>query len=196
MKQKTIYLTAIIFAAILLFSVIRVIAADQIRPAPQTESRGVGEQIRPANQQNLPTEGNGDYHPSEGSSYSSSVSHAPPVVNTVELNATLNNTDLNTTSNATGTGDFVLNTDSNELSYNIDYSNLSSNETGAELDFPGLNSEDNQTVSYILPLGELKQGILNLAEDAKNLLLNNGAIVKIRSMLFPDGEVSGYIRII
>jgi hypothetical protein len=195
MKQKTIYLTAIIFAAILLISIFGVIADDQIRPAPQTDSRGNGEQIRPANQQSLPSDGNGNYQPSEGSSYSSSQNHEPPVVDTVNLKSELNSTDLNTTSNATGFGNFVLNTTSNELSYDIEYNGLSSNETGAEIDAPGLIL-NNETVSYNLPLGEIKQGIITLAEEAKNFFLNGGALVKIKSMLFPDGEVSGYIKII
>ena len=195
MKQKTIYLTAVFFAAILLFSIIGIMADDQIRPAPQTDSRGVGEQIRPANQQNLPSDGNGNYQPSEGSTYSSSAYHAPPVVDTAKLNATLNSTDLNTTSNATGNASFVLNKTSNTLTYNITYSGLSSNETGAEIDVPGLMI-DNQTVSYQLPLGEIKQGVISFVQDVQSYILNGNALVKIKSILFPDGEVSGYIKLI
>ena len=195
MRQKLIYLTAIIFTAILLFSIIGVIADDQIRPAPQTDSRGVGEQIRPANQQNLPSDGNGNYQPTEGSSYSSSIHKAPPILDTVKLNATLNNTDLNTTSNASGSGDFLLNETDNTLSYNISYSDLSSNETGAEIDVPGIMI-DNQTVSYQLPLGEIKQGVISFVQELQSYILNGNALVKIRSFLFPEGEISGYIRII
>ena len=195
MKSKMIYLAAVFFTALLLFSIIGVIAADQIRPAPQTDSRGDGVQIRPANQGNLPSDGNGGYVPSEGSSYSSSVSHAP-VDNTVKLQAILNSTDLNTTSNTTGNASLTLDTATGDLSYNITYSDLSSNETGAELDVPGL-IVDNQTVSYQLPLGEVKQGIINLANDVKDYILSGGnALIKIKSMLFPEGEMSGYIKII
>jgi hypothetical protein len=195
MKSKMIYLTAVFLTALLLFSIIGVIAAtDQIRPAPQTDSRGDGEQIRPANQQNLPSDGNGGYSPSEGSSYSSKIrSH---VTTNVNLNAVLNNTDLNTTSNATGNASLTLDTATNELSYDITYSGLSSNETAAELDVPGLIVE-NQTVSYQLSLGEVKQGIISLANDVKDYILSGGnALIKIKSLLFPEGEVSGYIKII
>ena len=196
MKSKMIYFVAIFLTALVLFSIIGVMAADQIRPAPQTDSRGNGEQIRPINQQNLPSDGNGGYSPSEGSSYSSSVHHEPPVSNDVKLQATLNSTDLNTTSNATGNASLTLDTTTNELSYDITYSGLSSNETGAELDVPGLIIE-NQTVSYQLSLGEVKQGIISLANDVKDYILSGGnALIKIKSMLFPEGEVSGYIKII
>lgn len=195
MRQKTIYLTAMFFAAMLLFSIIGIIAADQVRPAPQTDSRGTGEQIRPANQQNLPSDGNGGYSPSQGSSYSSSVYHEPPVSDTMKLNSTLNNTDLNTTSNATGKGDFLLNKTANTLSYNITYSGLSSNETGAEITVPGLMI-NNQTVSFPLPLGELKQGVISFVQELQSYILNGNALVKIRSLLFPDGEISSYIKII
>jgi hypothetical protein len=195
MKQKTIYLTALFIAAIVLFSIIGVMADDQIRPAPQTDSRGTGDQIRPANQQTLPTDGNGGYTPSEGSSYSSSEYHAPPVVDTVNMHAELNNTDLNTTSNATGTGQFVLNTTSNTLSYDVTYSNLSSNETGAEITVPGV-IVNNETVSYQLPFGDIKTGVISFLEEVKTFFLNGNALVKIKSLLFPDGEVSGYIKII
>lgn len=192
MRQKTIYLTAVIFSAMLLFTIFGVIADDQIRPAPQTDSRGVGEQIRPANQQNLPSDGNGNYQPSEGSSYSSSVHNEPVINDTVKMKAVLNNTNL---TNATGTGDFLLNKTANTLSYNISYSGLSSNETGAELDVEGLMI-NNQTVSYQLPLGEIKQGVISFVQEVQDYILNGNALVKIKSLLFPDGELSGYIKII
>ncbi len=195
MKQKTIYSTAMILAAMLLLSIIGVIADNQIRPAPQTDSRGTGEQIRPANQQNLPSDGNGGYTPSEGSSYSSSIHQTPPVVDTVKLNATLNGTNINSTSNATGTGDFVLNKTANTLDYNITYIGLSSNETGAEIDVQGLIT-NNQTVSFLLPLGEIKQGVISFVQEVENYILDGNVLVKIKSLLFPDGEISGYIKMI
>lgn len=192
MKQKLIYLTAIFFASILILLIIGVIADDQIRPAPQTESRGVGEQIRPANQQSLPSDGNGNYHPTEGSSYSSSVYVAPPVVNIVKLNATLNGTNINSTSNVTGNASFVLNKTSNTLSYSMEFNNLSSNETSAEITIPGLLIQ-NQTVSYPLQLGNIKNGIITFVQEVENYLLEGKALIRIRSLLFPNGEIGGQI---
>ena len=192
MKQKLIYLTAIFFASIMLLSIVGVIADDQIRPAPQTGSRGVGEQIRPANQQSLPSDGNGNYHPTEGSSYSSSVYVAPPVTDIVKLNATLNGTNINSTSNVTGNSSFVLNKTSNTLSYSIEFNNLSSNETSAEITVPGLLIQ-NQTISYPLQLGNIKNGIISFMQEVESYLLEGKALVKIRSLLFPDGEIGGQI---
>lgn len=170
-------------------------ATEQIRPAPQTESRGEGVQIRPANQQNLPANGNGNYNPTEGSSYSSSVYIAPPVVSTVKLNASLNNNLTNVSTNATGKGNFILNKTANSLSYNITYYNLSSNETGTEIFVPGILI-NNQSVSYSLPIGEIKSGIIFFAKEVKELILNQNSILRIKSLFFPNGEISGEIRII
>ncbi len=195
MRSIKLYLTAIIFIALITFSILGVIADEQIRPAPQTDSRGVGEQIRPANQQSLPSNGNGNYHPTEGSSYSSSVYHAPPVIDTVKLNATLNGTNINSTSNVTGNASFVLNKTSNTLSYSIEFNNLSSNQTGAEITFPGLLVQ-NQTISYQLGLGNIKNGIITIIQEVESYLLEGKALVKIRSLLFPDGEIGGEIKII
>lgn len=191
MNKKLII--TVFFTLMLLFSIIAVIAADQIRPAPQTESRGVGEQIRPANQQNLPSDGNGNYQPTEGSSYSSLIYQA--VNNTLKMRAVLNSNLTNATSNATGTGDFVINKTSNKLSYNITYSNLSSNETGAEIVISNLTM-NNQTVSFPLALGNIKQGVVSFVEEVQSYIINGKALVKIRSLLFPDGEISGQIRVV
>ncbi len=198
MRSIKLYLTAIIFTALITFSILGVIADNQIRPAPQTDSRGVGEQIRPANQQALPSNGNGNYNPSEGSSYSSSVYHAPPVANIVKLNATLNGTNVNSTSNATGNASFVLNKTSNTLNYNLTYDGLSSNATGAEIVIPDLlvNDSNNNTVAYNIQLGNLQSGIISILQNIESYILEGKALVKIRSLLFPAGEISGQIRII
>ncbi len=194
MKLIKLYSTSIIFIAFIIFSIFGAIAIDQIRPAPQTESRGIGEQIRPANQQSLPTEGNGDYHPTEGSSYSSSVYVAPPVSDTVKLKANLNGTNTNATGNVT----FSMNKTSNTLNYNLSYSGLSSNASGAEIVIPDLliNDSNNNTVAYSIQLGNLKSGIITFLQNIENYILEGKALVKIRSLLFPNGEISGQIRII
>jgi len=193
MIQNKLYLISLFFAAILVISIIGVIADDQIRPAPQTESRGIGEQIRPANQQSLPTDGNGGYSPSEGSSYSSS--DKPLSYYDVTMNAELNNAGVNNTSNATGNASFVLNTKENTLNYDIEYSNLSSNETSAEIIVTDVIVND-MPVSYTLSLGEIKRGVISFAKEVESYILEGKALIKIRSLLFPEGEFSGQIRII
>jgi hypothetical protein len=65
----TIVVISILIVLTLMSSVIAY--TEQIKPAPQQDGRGVGEQIRPANQMDLST----GYSPSEGSSYSSSGSN-------------------------------------------------------------------------------------------------------------------------
>lgn len=195
MKSKIISLMIIVFVSMLVFSIIEVISAEQIRPAPQTESRGVNEQIRPANQQNLPSDGNGNYHATEGSSYSSSIYKAPIVSDSVKLTASLNGSNINSTSNAVGNASLVLNKTSNTLSYDLTYSDLNSNESGAEIIIPGLLFENN-TASYSLQLGEIKKGIISFMQEAESYLLEGKALIKIRSLLFPNGEIGGEIKII
>ncbi len=196
MKSKPICLIVVLFTALLLFSIMGITAIEQIRPAPQTESRGVDEQIRPINQQGLPSDGNGNYHPAEGSGYSSSVYTPPPVVSDrVKMKAVLNSNLTNTTSNATGTGNFVVNKTSNTLSYNITYNGLSSNETLSDMSVPGL-VVNNQSVSFPLPSGEIKQGVINYIQNIESYLLEGKLLVKIRSLLFPNGEISGELKII
>lgn len=190
MKYKILLIT--ITLSLILLSIVGIIADDQIRPASQTDSRGVGEQIRPANQQNLPSDGNGNYYSTEGSSYRSSVYVEPPAVTTVKLNATLNGTNLNTTSNVTGNATFVLNKTSNTLSYSIELNNLSSNETFSDISIPGLLIE-NQTVSYPLELGNMKNGVISFINEVENYIIEGKAFVKIRSLFFPDGEIGGKI---
>lgn len=195
MTSKIIYLTTLFFACMLILSIIGMIAAEQIRPAPQTESRGLDEQIRPANQQDLPSNGNGNYNPSEGSSYSSSIQKAPLVSDSVKLTANLNASNINSTSNATGTASFVLNKTSNTMSYNITYTGLSSNETSADITIPGVLIQNN-TVSLPLQLGHVRNGIISFVQEIENYLLNGSALIKIRSLLFPNGEIGAQIRII
>jgi hypothetical protein len=197
-KLKSI-LTAVIFILLITLSIIGVLAQEQIRPAPQTEGRGVGEQIRPANQQSLPSDGNGNYHPSEGSSYSSSEhSSPPPVSDTVRLTSNINGSNINSSSNSTGSASFVLNKTSDTLSFDINYNDFSSNVTGSEIIIPDLmiNNSNNSTVPYSIDLGVLKSGIVSFLEQAKSYILEGKAILKIRSILFPDGEIGGSIRII
>lgn len=171
------------------------IADDQIRPAQQTDSRGVGEQIRPANQQSLPSDGNGGYSPSQGSSYSSGYSSSSPSVDeTVKMKTVLNSTNLSN-SNATGTADILLNKTDNTLTYNITLSGLSSNETSTSITIPWLII-NNQTVSIPLPLGEMKQGVISYISEIESYLLNGNAFLKVRSLLFPEGEIGGEIKII
>lgn len=164
---------------------------EQIKPAAQTDTRGVGEQIRPASQQDLPSNGNGGYVASQGSSYSSSDKPKPS--DSVKFSANLS-ADLNSTSNATGNATFVLNKTSDKMAYNLAYSGLSSNETGAEISIPGLiDSATNQTVAYQL---NEKSGAFVILNAIKDYFINNQALVRIKTILFPGGEISGQIRII
>lgn len=177
---------------LVIFSVFGIIADDQIRPAPQTESRGVGEQIRPANQQSLPSDGNGNYQPTQGSVYSSNIYQAPPVVDIVKLNASLNGVNINSTANSTGNATFVMNKTSNTLTYNISFFGLSSNETSSDISVPGI-LVNNQSISYSLGLGNFKQGVITFLEEVQSYILEGKAIIKIRSLLFPEGELGGQI---
>ncbi len=196
MKSKIAYLIILFVMFVFIFLIVNVIATEQVRPAPQTESRGVGEQIRPANQQGLPSDGNGNYHSSEGSStYSSSIQTTPPVSDSVKLTATLNGSNINSTSNATGFASFALNKTSNTLRFNLTFGNLSSNQSGAEITVPGLLIQNN-TVSYPLQLGQIQNGIISFIQEVESYLLEGKAIIKIRSLLFPNGEIGGQIKII
>ena len=70
MTHKKLLLVSVIVVLISI-TVLSTVMAEQLRPANQIANRGVGVQIRPANQQNLPSTGNGGYIPSQGSKYSS-----------------------------------------------------------------------------------------------------------------------------
>jgi hypothetical protein len=64
---KTLF---VLITMLLVLSVIGTISAsEKITPATTLNNRGVGIQIRPANQMNLPLTGNGGYTPFQGSSY-------------------------------------------------------------------------------------------------------------------------------
>jgi len=187
MKQKTILFIAL-FTSLILFSIINVIADDQIRPAPQTDSRGVGEQIRPANQQNLPSDGNGEYQPTQGSGYSSSKYSSRYDIN---LTTEISNTGVNGSSNATANASFVLNTKKNTMNYTIESSDLSSNETSAEIEI-----NDTTPILYNLPIGEIKKGMISFAKEIEEYILEGKAWIKIKSFLFPNGELIGQIKIV
>lgn len=203
MKQKSNHLIFEFTATILLLFIVGIVCADeQIRPANQMPGRGVGEQIRPANQMNLPEHGN--YNPTQGSDYSSGYSSEDNEGNNhnetenktnsiVNFQAVLNNTNAtNLSSNATGKGLFVLDNRTNTLSYNITYEDLSSNETGAYILGPFV-PELNSTISFALSLGNEKIEALNYPKIIEDYIISGKTYVKILSLLFPEGEISGEI---
>ena len=190
MVQKKVYLILIAFTLLLIGFIMQVViaektnTAEQIRPAPQTESRGVGEQIRPANQQNLPSNGNGGYTPTQGSDYSSSIGNKNVILKS-DIKPVVN------TSNASGAASFILNDDKKTLSYNINYSRLSSNETGSDI---SINEENNTRVLFEFPLGNIKKGILSYVNSIENLLTSGNAYLRIKSLLFSNGELISKIN--
>ncbi|MEM0465659.1 MAG: CHRD domain-containing protein [Candidatus Pacearchaeota archaeon] len=175
---------------------------SDIRPAPQTTDRGVGEQIRPANQIDLQK----DFKPSEGSDYSSGIDGQqnakismyvvlnPQSKTEFVLNETTNETEeVIVTSDASGSGSFVLDELANSLSFNISYQGLSSNETSATI-----NRIFNNTVEtlYVLPLGQKKIGIWTYDQCLELDIKNGLTYIDIKSILFPAGELKGEILMI
>ena len=65
------YFTKNILTVFIISLLVAALIGFQIVPATQLDDRGVGIQLRPANQLGLSSFGNGDYNPYEGSSYSS-----------------------------------------------------------------------------------------------------------------------------
>jgi hypothetical protein len=93
---------------------------------------------------------------------------------------------LSGTSTGNGVGEFVLNTISNTLSYDIEYFDLSTPEIGASINNAG-------GIIFALPLGMHKIGVWSYNENYENDIIDGNTFVKIRSLLYPDGETSGTI---
>lgn len=188
--KKEVYFT-LVFVLIALLS-LSLLLAEDIRPANQREDKGTGVQIRPANQIDLPSNGNGGYIPTQGSSYNSG--YAPTLSSEMKsvsnVNSTINSTNL--TSNATGTAKFVVDKTANTLSYDVQYSQLSSNETEASINGPA-SINQNAVALLFLPLGSNKLGILHYAEAIEKYLLSSQTYINIKSLLFPNGELRGQI---
>jgi len=193
--KKEVYFT-IVFMLIALLTLSTIIAED-IRPANQREDNGIGVQVRPANQMNLPSNGNGGYVPTQGSSYNSGYT-VPLSAQLKPINKTnltiVNGTNITTEkiSNATGNAKFVVNKASNTLSYDVQYSQLSSNETGASINGPALVNQNAATLLF-LPLGINKIGIIHYADAIEKYLLSGQTYLNIKSLLFPNGEIRGQI---
>ena len=193
MRRSLIFFIALLFFLIVISLIT---SMDVIRPANQIEDRGVGVQIRPANQINQPSDGNGGYKPTQGSSYSSRTSDSDDSEdeNNINLKSVINGTnEVNSTeSAANGTGLFILNEDENTLTYSINYEGLSSNETGAHIHGPAVEGE-NIPILYNLPLGLFKSGTINYNEEEESDILSGLWYVNIHSLLFPEGEIIGQI---
>lgn len=186
--KKEVYFT-IVFMLIALLS-LSLILAEDIRPANQREDKGTGVQVRPANQMNLPSNGNGGYVPTQGSSYNSGYT-TPLKAELKPLKTNITNS-TNLTSNATGNAKFVVDKAANTLSYDVQYSKLSSNETGASINGPATINQ-NAVALLFLPLGANKVGILHYAEAVEKYLLSSQTYINIKSLLFPNGELRGQI---
>jgi len=187
MKKEVYFAFVFMLIALLTLSLL---AAQDIRPANQREDKGTDVQIRPANQLDLPSNGNGGYVPTQGSSYSSG--YTAQLNSEMNSTAKINSTNLtNMTSNATGTAKFVVDKASNTLSYDVEYKDLSSNETGTTINMQGLNQ--NAIELLFLPIGMHKVGVVKYVDAIEEYLLNGQTYINIKSLLFPNGELRGQI---
>lgn len=190
---------------------------EQIRPASQTSDRGTySGQIRPANQKM--TDKASDENDTNGEDSSNNQTNEEnsteynPVVNDstepeIDVNETIPNNETednetvpveetglinlatvlsSTLSSASGYGGFILDTASNILQFEISYMNLSTPEIGASID-------NNDGLIFALPFGMQKTGTWTYPEYYENDLINGNTIIKIKSLLFPDGELTGSI---
>ena len=74
--KKTDFIIIMLALSLFLILIVGTVSASrldngQIRPACQTKSRGIGEQIRPANQLHFPLHNHGNFIPKHGSHYKS-----------------------------------------------------------------------------------------------------------------------------
>jgi len=101
---------------------------------------------------------------------------------------------------AFGTGTFTLDTETNEFTFTVLFTEalFSSPETGAHVHGPA-TPDQNADVLIPLPLGQLKQGTVDLDDIAgadPEDLINNLWYVNIHSQDFPGGEIRGQIILI
>jgi len=111
----------------------------------------------------------------------------------LEYRATINSQqESGVTSNAIGSGVFVIDTDANTMSYDIQFVNLTSTETAAHIHgyaAAGASASPKHT----LPAGSPKVGVWNYPDADEASILAGLAYVNIHSSFYTGGEIRGQI---
>jgi len=99
------------------------------------------------------------------------------------------------TSNATGSGRFLIDTVHNLLAYDINYQNLEGSETAVSIHGPAERGVESAIVQHTLPAGNPKLGQWQYDESLEADILAGRMYVNIFSDQFVSGEIRGQIEL-